>query len=1176
MNIYQITAKIAKEKYLKLRNRLEKSIASGRFDSLSRKKKDALINNVEKQRLKLDKFGLKGALAAGSLLVAGAANAQDPEFFGKSGVNAFAGSSNQGEAANLDGDADLEIILSTSTGGVILNGNYSSGFTSVAPTALSGMTGDFIFGDFDGDDIPDLAFKNGVSLDVALNDGSGGFASTNAVTSGTIGDMIVADIDSDGDNDIVYTTGSDTYLNVLKNNGSGTFTTSTVNTGATYQIDQIAIVDIDDDGDKDLVASEYDYYPYVSEPFPTGPYYYDNLNVFINTANAPGDPIFGGGNTINSFFYGDINDIAVADVDGDETLDIVLSNTYSFGGYSDIYLFKGSSSGQNNFSASEQDNYYMNYDYSFREFELTDVDIDGDLDVLVSLDSRNPALLRVENNQFSYYLLDQYYGNSGAFGNFSTYGIDMVLGDFDGDDQEDIVVAGSGSSFIYLNTFVPPFPKFVGNAVIDENSPVGTKVGYIETYGNDITVTMGGDDANFFNLDPVTFELTIASEVDFETVGSTLSITFDITLDEETTTANQTIAIANKAEVGKGTLNESILQLFGDSPTVKFLSADVDNDGDQDLLVSNQSGGGEGPILVDRETLDSYYANVLFRQVSAGIFVPQPIYDLDSYPLTSMQFIDADGDGDLDLLGTSRGFYDGCCGGEEVGILENTGEYFTSDTSLTAAGGEEVNNMKNLVTGDFDGDGIDDMVLSMNRRAYAFAGTDYGFAETSVGLTIGGEYDVVKSVTGDIDNDGFDDVVLLYDEGESAVIYGKEDLFSSSIAPVGAFATYDESNGYIGGEAFDIELSDLDGDGDLDAVLSREDGVYAYLRGTGGFTSGNLILDTYTAPYSSGSSYGEYGSAFDVTIADMDGDGDADLVTFDYNKYVNNDTEEITHSFSVKLHLNDGDGNFTLAQDFESGGAALPFLPSSYSKYTLDLIDVDGDDDLDVVINNNASEFLNLFGDKYNFEADFTSGLTVFKNDNLAPTGISLDETSFDENLAIATQVATVSVEDPNLGDTHTLFMSAGDGENDVDNSKFVIDGDKLLILEAPDFETQAEYKIHIKAIDDDFGSVTQAFTLTVNDIEPEVSGLDDEKSITLYPNPGRDVINLSIENKSQGDMRIRVSDLSGRIIHELNDVKRYDQWSKTVPMASQEPGIYMVEVEIGDITLKQRWIKQE
>ena len=87
---------------------------------------------------------------------------------------------------------------------------------------------------------------------------------------------------------------------------------------------------------------------------------------------------------------------------------------------------------------------------------------------------------------------------------------------------------------------------------------------------------------------------------------------------------------------------------------------------------------------------------------------------------------------------------------------------------------------------------------------------------------------------------------------------------------------------------------------------------------------------------------------------------------------------------------------------------------------------------------------------------------------------------------------------------------------------------------------------------------------------------MDDEKSITLYPNPGRDVINLSIENKSQGDMRIRVSDLSGRIIHELNDVKRYDQWSKTVPMASQEPGIYMVEVEIGDITLKQRWIKQE
>ncbi|MEQ9466700.1 MAG: FG-GAP-like repeat-containing protein [Ekhidna sp.] len=1177
MNIYQITAKLAREKYLKLKSRLEKSISSGRFDTLSRRKKDALIYNVEKHRLKLDKFGLKGVLAAGSILAASAVSAQtDPLFFKKSGVNAFSGNSNQGEAANLDADSDLEIILSTSSGGYILDGNYSSGFSNSYQSGLTGMTSDFVVGDFDGDDISDIAFYDGSTIRLALNDGYGNFPSSSYLASTSISDMVVADIDSDGDNDVVWTTGNSTSLYVVKNGGSGSFSSATtIPTGASDDIDQIVIADIDDDGDKDLIVSEFYqyYYAYVYSPGggygPYGPYDYDKLKVIINTLDSQGDPVFDSKygielELVNGRYF-DFEEIAVADVDGDETLDIVTSHSYD--GYSEIRLFRGASSGQNNFTASQEDSFQMDYDYSLRDLELSDVDVDGDLDILVSLNSRIPALLRVEDNQFSYYLLDQYNGNNGAFGDFSTYGIDMVLGDFDGDDQDDIVVAGTYSSRIYLNNFAPPSPKFVGNAVVAENSPAGTKVGFIEAFGQDITVTLGGDDAGLFSFNASTFELTTASQLDWETLGSTLNISFDITLDGSTTTVDQVVTIVNQAEAGKGTLNESFVQLFGDKGVAKFAVADVDNDGDDDFVVSNLNFGG-GPGVIEIDPLDSYFANILYKQVSDGVFVPQPIYDLSRYTASAFEFNDVDGDGDVDLIAIVRGGE--CCGGEEMRILENIGGEFTSDTSLSAPYNSFSNNER-LISGDFDGDGIDDAVLVRSGNAYAFEGTGLGLAASSISLPDNGTSGVRDAVVGDIDGDGFEDVVLLAYAGESGIIYGADDFFDSSIASVGAFY----SSGADSSGNLSIAISDLDEDGDLDAIVAREDGIYSYMRGSGGFGAGVLILNTENT-YSSGGSYGEYGAAFALAIADMDGDGDQDLVSVDYSKYIIFETEDVTHSLRMKLHLNDGDGNFTLAQDFETGGAAMPFAPSSYSKYTLDLIDVDGDDDLDVVVNNNASEFLYAFSSKYNFEADFPTGLMVFKNDNVAPSGISLDETSFDENLEIASQVATVSVEDLNLNDTHTLFMTAGDGENDVDNSKFVIDGDRLLILESPDFESQAEYRINVKAIDDEGASVAQAFTLTVNDVEPEVTGIGDEDLIRLYPNPGKNVINLRIDNNIQGDMQIRVSDLSGRTIHEIVDSKGNGKWSRSISMINQEPGIYIVEIEVGGKTLKQRWIKQD
>ena len=59
---------------------------------------------------------------------------------------------------------------------------------------------------------------------------------------------------------------------------------------------------------------------------------------------------------------------------------------------------------------------------------------------------------------------------------------------------------------------------------------------------------------------------------------------------------------------------------------------------------------------------------------------------------------------------------------------------------------------------------------------------------------------------------------------------------------------------------------------------------------------------------------------------------------------------------------------------------------------------------------------------------------------------------NFIENIAGGSAVATLSTADPDANGTHAYALVAGDG--DADNNAFAIDGDKLKILNSPDFET--------------------------------------------------------------------------------------------------------------------------
>ena len=130
-----------------------------------------------------------------------------------------------------------------------------------------------------------------------------------------------------------------------------------------------------------------------------------------------------------------------------------------------------------------------------------------------------------------------------------------------------------------------------------------------------------------------------------------------------------------------------------------------------------------------------------------------------------------------------------------------------------------------------------------------------------------------------------------------------------------------------GSRSGNFELGDVDGDGDLDAVVAT---LPPFSSG-GQTPAPNIVwLNDGKGTFTQGSTFGGNGASNSVTLGDMDGDGDLDA--FVSNFYAPNE-----------LYYNDGSGNFTSAGitfgDFESTANAA-------------LGDLNGDGTLDIVMAN--------------------------------------------------------------------------------------------------------------------------------------------------------------------------------------------------------------------------------
>jgi VCBS repeat-containing protein len=280
--------------------------------------------------------------------------------------------------ADVDGDGDLDALVSNSTSGVLIQRNNGDGtFVSYAP--IAGTIGwGIAVGDLNGDGAIDAVVSGSASgggtNKVLLNNGSGSFTvSTFGASINANSDVALGDLDGDGDLDAFVVNGfSNGGPSVWLNNGSGTFTASGALSLSGYAV---ALGDFNRDGKLDAYVGD-DYIPQrilygngdgtFQAPLLLGPS--QTRDVALGDVNGDGwlDLVTGtaagvtirlnngsggmsapltyaingvnlGGGAVSSVT---VNGVSLGDIDGDGDLDIVaaVSNGATAGGYTRVLI----------------------------------------------------------------------------------------------------------------------------------------------------------------------------------------------------------------------------------------------------------------------------------------------------------------------------------------------------------------------------------------------------------------------------------------------------------------------------------------------------------------------------------------------------------------------------------------------------------------------------------------------------------------------------------------------------------------------------------------------------------------------------------------------------------------------------------------------------------------------
>jgi endonuclease/exonuclease/phosphatase family metal-dependent hydrolase len=105
---------------------------------------------------------------------------------------------------------------------------------------------------------------------------------------------------------------------------------------------------------------------------------------------------------------------------------------------------------------------------------------------------------------------------------------------------------------------------------------------------------------------------------------------------------------------------------------------------------------------------------------------------------------------------------------------------------------------------------------------------------------------------------------------------------------------------------------------------------------------------------------------------------------------------------------------------------------------------------------------------------------------NTSPTNINLTNSTIPESTATGSIVGILSSVDANVGDVHTYSLVSGTGS--TDNSRFVINGNQLLVGALAALNGPNTYSLRIRSVDQNGLSFEKALSVSISNVAPNIA----------------------------------------------------------------------------------------
>ena len=598
--------------------------------------------------------------------------------------------------------------------------------------------------------------------------------------------------------------------------------------------------------------------------------------------------------------------VAIADIDGDGKLDMVVTNSAS----NTVSIYRNTSSSGNISFASKID---LTTGSTPQGITIADIDGDGKPDLAVT--NRSASTFSAFRNtsssgSISFAAKQDFATGSGP--------VDLKIGDMDGDGKPDVVVTNyNGNSLsVFLSTSTSGSISFSPKTDISHSGigPYSLSIGDLDGDGKiDIVVsnTNYSYRASVYRNTSSIGTVSFAAEVDVDSIGYAAScestelgdIDGDGKLDV-VDTGYHTYVNRNTSSSGSITSATPTVILStrsGNSNFNRGTVGDIDGDGKPDLAITSI----DGILSVYRNT-----SSIGSVSMAAGIeFITA------SNP-RGLASADLDGDGKPEVVLSDYSYH-------QVSVIPN----------VSSEGTISLGTKKDYLTGlephgvdigDADGDGLADIAvanwLSSTFSVFRNLGS-LSFA-SKVDFYNGGRQVKIANFA-DLDGDGKPDFLMPNWTGSMLSIFRN----TSSIGSITADARID-----IAGNANirDMVKSDLDGDGKIDlAVLTFNIlSIYQNISSSGSISLASKV-DIATS------------LSHEIDVGDIDGDGKSDLVM------------PRSSNFSVLRNTSSvGSISFAGIQDFSL---------SSSCGTGIALKDLDGDRMPDVVVADSCLDKIYIF-----------------------------------------------------------------------------------------------------------------------------------------------------------------------------------------------------------------------